>query len=236
MTDNPISPEGDFAERRAAARERAGQLQRELAEKGDGLAWFEALYEAAEGDPAQIPWAELAPRSALAEWLARDDRPHRGRAVDVACGLGDNAEGLAAAGYDVTAFDLSETAVAWARTRFPDSTVAYRQASLFDLPAAWRGGFDLVHEAYTIQALTPDMRARAMPLIADLVAPGGTLLVICRGRAEDEEVAGPPWPLAPSELAVFGACGLEEIRFERLAANDADKPTPEFRVTYSRAG
>ena len=119
MTDETIPPQGDFAERRAAARERAGRLQRDMAEKNDGLAWFEALYEAADGDPAQVPWADLAPRSALAEWLAREDRRHRGRAIDIGCGLGDNAEGLATAGYDVTAFDLSETAVAWARARFP---------------------------------------------------------------------------------------------------------------------
>ena len=235
MTNDSIPPQGDFAERRAAARERAGQLQRAMAEKDGGLAWFDALYKAAEGDPAQVPWADLAPRSALAEWLARKDHRHEGRAIDIGCGLGDNAEGLAAAGYDVTAFDLSETAIAWAQQRFPESTVAYRQANLFDLPAAWQGGFDLVHEAYTIQALTADVRTRAMPRIADLVAPGGTLLVICRGRAEDEEAVGPPWPLSPSELAVFRTYGLEEVRFERLAIH-ADRPTPEFRVTYSRAG
>ena len=92
-----------------------------------------------------------------------------------------------------------------------------------------------MHEAYTIQALSADLRPRAMGRIADLVAPGGTLLVICHGRAEDEEVAGPPWPLSRSELAVFRACGLEEARFERLAVGE-ENPVLQFRVTYSRAG
>ncbi|MEO0620212.1 MAG: methyltransferase domain-containing protein, partial [Pseudomonadota bacterium] len=81
--------------------------------------WFEELYAKADGKSGFIPWENAAPRDRLAAWLA--DNPGDGRtALDVGCGLGDNAALLAAAGYCVTAFDLSATAAEWARTRFPD--------------------------------------------------------------------------------------------------------------------
>lgn len=41
-------------------------------------------------------------------------------AVVVGCGLGDDAEALAAAGFAVTAFDVSGSAIAWAKERFPN--------------------------------------------------------------------------------------------------------------------
>lgn len=199
----------DFENRRAAARDRIDGLA-----GADGLdptlrkPWFEQVYDLAAGDPAAVPWADLAAKPALRDWLA--EHPGNGRsAVDIACGLGDNAEAIAAAGYRTTAFDLAAGAIAWARRRFPGSAVEYRVADLFDLPDAWTGRFDLVHECYTIQSLRGDLRRRAFAAIAALVAPGGRLLVICRSRADGAVAAGPPWPLSPQELAGFEACGLK---------------------------
>ena len=41
------------------------------------------------------------------------------------------------------------------------------------------------------------MAARA---IAETVAPGGTLLIIARGRDAGEDEGAMPWPLTPEEL------------------------------------
>ena len=57
----------------------------------------------------------------------------------------------------------------------------------FAPPPAWSEGFDLVLEAYTLQVLPADLRPVAARQIADMVAPGGTLLVIARGRGEGED-------------------------------------------------
>lgn len=216
-----------------AAHQLADSIQRSADERGDRLAWFDELYRAAKGDTALVPWAKLEPHPALAEWIARSGHLHEGAAMDVGCGLGDNAEYLSEAGYDVTAFDLSATAIDWARRRHPATRVAYHSADLFDLPAAWRGAFGLVHECYTIQALEADIRPGAMAQIASLVAPGGTLLVICRSRQDHESAEGPPWPLSSAELSPFVDAGLEQTGLERLTVTQ-DRTIAHIRATYRR--
>lgn len=200
-----------FMDRRDAARERLdGLFGAKGGKREDRSAWFDAVYETAGGDAAAVPWADLAPKAELVDWLAA--HPGKGaRAVDVGCGLGDNAEALAAAGYRTTGFDPSQRAVEWARQRFPESTIDYRAGDLFDLPAEWSGGFDLVHECYTLQALSGDLRERAFAAVASLVAPGGRLLVLTRTAPEGSMPDGPPWPLTPSELERFSTLGLERI-------------------------
>lgn len=170
---------------------------------------FEDLYASVGDDLDQVPWARFAPNSTLAEWL--DRRPVGGRALVVACGFGDDAEELARRGYDVTAFDLSETAIAWCRRRFPDSTVDYRIADL--LTAEWDQPFDLVVELYTIQSLPLADRRRVMAALAAPVAPGGTLFVRCFARADDEPVGLRPWPVSRAELAGLTEEGLAETSF-----------------------
>jgi len=222
----------DFMARRGRARDRIFS-ELGLGEKPEERkTWFDSVYDLAGEDAAAVPWADLKPKEALVGWLEtlRQGTP-RGRAIDVACGLGDNAEAMAGAGFAVTAFDFSDKAVQWAKTRFPDSSVDYVVADLLDAPGEWNGAFDLVHESYTIQALRDEMRVNAIPAIARLVVPGGTLLVICRGRDDGEEVEGPPWPLDRLELAAFESCGLEPVRFEDYI-EERDRPIRHFRVEY----
>lgn len=224
----------NFAERRAAARVRAGELQARSEAGGNDLAWFDELYRAAGGDPAQVPWADLEPHPGLAEWIGRSGWLHEGSAIDIGCGLGDNAEALSDAGYDVTAFDLSPRAVQWAQHRFAPTRVDYRTADLFELPHEWHHAFSFVHECYTIQSLKFEFRKNAFAAIAGLVAPGGCLLVICRSRADDAKPDGPPWPLSRTELARFERCGLKERSFEEFDERTPDRIIPHFRVIYER--
>lgn len=220
--------------RRELARARACELRHDHASRNDDFGWFEALYREAAGDVGAVPWAEAAPRLKLADWLAASGGPWgRGRAVDVGCGLGDNAMQLARAGWCVTAFDISPSAVSWARERFPGGEVDFRVADVLALPDAWRGGFDLVHETYNLQAMARAHVAEAMACIAALVAPGGKALVMCRGREENEQPQGPPWPLARAELQGFTRAGLSEIRFEDFE-DGSDPAIRHFLAEYQR--
>jgi SAM-dependent methyltransferase len=196
-----------------AARERAQRLARASLEQGAPTAWFEALYRQAGGDTAQIPWADLQANPALDAWIA-DPASLSGvrTAAVVGCGLGHDAEALAAKGLDVLAFDVSAEAVAWAKRLHPGTRVRYEVGDLFALPTAWRGRFDLVVEVYTIQALPARVRAPAVASILGLLAPGGRLFLFTRVRDDgpgsspvDELLAGPPWPLGRRELSGYVA-------------------------------
>ena len=198
------------------------------------LSRYDATYQAAARDADKVPWAEGRPKPLLADWLgAADIRGDGRRALVVGSGLGDDAEALAARGFTVTAFDLSPTAIAWTHERFPDSAVSYHVADLFDLPADWQGAFDLVVEIYTFQSLPPTIRPEAMDRVAALVAPGGELLVICRGREEHEPAPGPPYPLSRAELRRLEAGGLVgREAVDRL--DDETPPVRRFRLLYRR--
>ena len=129
----------DFAARREAARAKLDAIDPHRQEGGaeaDPLRrdWFEAVYRLADGDAACVPWGDLAPHPLLADWLAGQGSLAGLRALDVGCGLGDNAEALAAAGAKVHGLRFRGTAIGWAKRRFPQSAVDYRAEDLFALP------------------------------------------------------------------------------------------------------
>ena len=221
----------EFAARRLAARARLDAMDDAGASDPYRRAWFEAVYETAGDDPAQIPWADLNPHPLLAAWLASAAPPTSGaRALDVGCGLGDNAAAIAAKGWRVTGFDLSPRAIRWARSRF--SALDLVAADLFAPPPGWNAAFDLVHECYTLQALPNAPRTEAMERIARFLRPGGALLVIARARDGSGPASGPPWPLTRHQLMHFTAHGLRAEAVEQLA--DPTDGKPHWRALFRR--
>jgi ubiquinone/menaquinone biosynthesis C-methylase UbiE len=76
----------------------------------------------------------LKPNPNFIDWLNQRRVVGSGRAIKVGSGLGDDAEELSRRGFETTAFDISESAIAWSRKRFPQS---YRLGKLERLKVRW---------------------------------------------------------------------------------------------------
>jgi SAM-dependent methyltransferase len=215
------------------SREETRRRALEAHAREDFTGWFDELYRDVGGDWSRIPWANLEPNPHLVEWLASSPPGSDPSCLVVGCGLGDDAEALASAGYDVTAFDIAPTAVAAAKRRFPDTKVRYEVADALAPPASWTGRFGLVFESYTLQSIPSAPRAVAMRSIAGFLAPGGRLVVVCRGREGEPSSPHPPYPLTREDLAAFGALGLAERSFE-VFLDGEEPPVRRFRVEYRR--
>lgn len=214
-------------------RERIRELAAEYAARGDELGWFDAAYIEAGGDAEKLPWGDLEPNSFFKSWAERHKLRGAGRrALVVGCGLGDDARYLDDLGFSVTAFDLSPTAVEWAKQLSDGRDIQFETADLFQPFTGWFSAFDFVLEIYTIQPLPMELRSKAIDAVASFVAPGGSMVVVCRGRGDDEELEQLPWPLSRRDLSRFVENGLTEIGLDDFID---DEDTRRFVVEYRRS-
>lgn len=149
-----------------------------------------------------------------------------GRALDLACGEGRNALWLAERGWDVTAVDFSDVALARAR-----KLAAARGVGVDWIGAdvrTWEpppGAFGLVVLLYL--QLPAQERRPVLESAARAVAPGGTLLVVAHHAANlTEGYGGPSDPaVLATEAEVAGE--LPELRIVRAELVRRPVTTPE---------
>ncbi|MFP4311887.1 MAG: SAM-dependent methyltransferase [Nitriliruptoraceae bacterium] len=164
---------------------------------------------------ADLVWS-AGPNVFVAEQLA--DHP-RGRALDVAAGEGRNAIWLAEQGFEVEALDFSEVAAAKGRQLAAHRgvavifTVADVTEPLTVAPA------DVVLVAYL--HLPREVERDVLRRVADLVAPGGTFLLVAHARRNlTDGVGGPSDPSVlptPGEVtAALTGTGLEVVEAEEV--------------------
>lgn len=203
-------------------------------DRDEPTGWFDSIYTDAQGDHSAVFWADLEPSPYLLTWLKNCDFKHTERkAIVIGCGVGDDAEALSETGYEVTAFDISPEAIRLCKKRYPDTTVNYLVADLFDCPTQWAECFDLVYECNTIQVLPGKYRTLARDAMVSLLAQKGYLLVSCRSRLKEEQVEDIPLPLDKEEIDGFIRCGLSEKSFE--AYDDTqDPPVPHYFASYQK--
>ena len=192
--------------------------------------WFDGLYQEHKESHENIPWARQAVNPLLQSYLD-EGLEHKGKALVIGCGLGDDAMALEEAGYEVLAIDISKTALDLAKVRFPDSNIVFEKQDIFDMPEKYHEYFDFVFEAFTIQSLPVEFREKMVAAVADSVAVGGKLLLVAHKR--EEEFDGPPWPLTLDEVALFKATGLTELSHD-LHTEESKISNTRFRVLYKR--
>ena len=215
------------------ARENAKELAAKFIETGDATGWFDALYAEAEGNHDHIPWADLEPNKFLEIWAEQTNLQGNSNALVVGCGLGDDAKFLDDLGFKVTAFDISPTAIEWAKKIHAETSIEFVVADLFDTPTAWKNAFEFVLEVYTIQPLPLAMRETVIDAIADFVAENGKLVVVTRGREDDETPTELPWALSHKDLSRFEENGLKQTNFTEMLG-DEEEPVRRFVVEYIR--
>ena len=202
--------------------------------------YFESIYAGAHGDQARIPWADGQVSPALINWLnavAPSMIRCGARVATAGCGLGDDARELIRRGYEVCAFDCSETAVQWARSLDPENASSYVQADLTNPPARWRHRFDLAVEVNNIESLTPDLHGPTIAALSNLMTPHGRLLIICRGCEEPVGPQdGPPWPMTEAQLLEATAlAGLVPDGPVACFTDDETPPVQRIRAVFRRA-
>ncbi|HEX7896944.1 MAG TPA: class I SAM-dependent methyltransferase [Planctomycetota bacterium] len=114
--------------------------------------------------------------------LMYQGRLARGRALDLAGGLGENAACLALAGWRVVTCDLSDVAVARSKGRAVELKADVRVVQADALRLPFRGPFDLIVACRFLE------RAIA-PELVRLLAPGGTLF--CEQKTSGSYAIGP---------------------------------------------
>ena len=204
-------------------------------ENNDPTGWFDSIYKSANGDHTKVFWADLEPSPYFVSWLEKNpiDKPSK-RACVIGCGVGDDTEALSEFGFEVTAFDISVTAIELCKNRYKDTKVNYVVADLFDYPKEWFESFDVVYECNTIQVLPGDYRIKARIAMSSLICKDGYILVSCRSRNEGEKENAIPLPLTKGEMDEFvNSDKLKEISF--LAYDDEQIPSvPHFFGIYQR--
>ncbi|MGK4585769.1 class I SAM-dependent methyltransferase [Kitasatospora sp. HPMI-4] len=152
-----------------------------------------------------------------------------GRVLDLGCGEGGDAVWLARSGWQVTAVDVSATALERARAHAVEAGAADRiDFQRHDLGRTLpEGSFDLVSAQY-LQSQVEFPRDRVLHSAAELVADDGLLLVV-------DHAAAPPWsghfhehvfPTARETLTEIGLAP-DDWHLERLATPEREAVGPD---------
>ena len=178
-----------------------------MKEHNKASSWFDDMYRENEKSQEKIPWAKKRVNPLLEEYL-KSTKKHQGKALVIGCGLGDDAHALELAGYEVTAIDVSESALKQSKERFKESKIIFKKQDIFE----YKEVFDFVFEAFTIQSLPIEFRVKMIEAVANRVEKNGRLLLVAHKR--EHMFDGPPWPLEEEEVELFKTYGLSELSHE----------------------
>lgn len=133
------------------------------------------------------------------------------RVLELGCGTGANAVVLAKAGFDVTAIDLSPTAIDRARTRAEQEQVKISFSVCDILSEPWPDGpFDFIFDRGCLHTLG-DQKKDCVKRIAEHLAENGLWLSLI-GSAD-----APPREVGPPRMTVHEIAETVEEDFEILS-------------------
>ncbi len=188
-------------------------------------AGWEARYQ--ETAIERLPWYHSGLDSDIGRAL-RHYRIEGGTALDIGCGPGTQAVALAVLGFDVTATDLSPSAVASARLLAEAEQASIRFVVDDILNSCLSRPFDLIVDRGVFHCFADAADQQAyLGGVKRLLRPDGMLLLKCFHRDETRE-QGPPGRYAADDIRRLFADGFrlveaQESRFISPSQTDAPK-------------
>ena len=163
------------------------------------------------------PWERRNVAESWQPLLEGPDAPEPGRALDIGCGSGRDAVHLAGRGWQVTAVEFVDKALARAKQRAAEEGVEVRwvRGDVGELGRlGLEPGYSLLYDIGCIQSLSDSARRGAAAGLTELAAPGARLLffafkagrriMLPRGMDREHVVAllGDGWELQHTQSVV----------------------------------
>jgi SAM-dependent methyltransferase len=157
---------------------------------------------------------DLGGPAAVFKRLAQSGRFQPGRMLVPCAGRGHDAREFARHGFQVTAVDFSDWAVAeMQRLQSPEAPVEVRREDLFAMPAEFTGAFDYVLEYTCFCAIDPGRREEYADMVRRVLKPGG--IYIDLAFPMDQRPGGPPFTVSEGDVfRLFGDRGFDLIMQE----------------------
>lgn len=151
-----------------------------------------------EGTPR---WDLGQPAPAFVDWL-NTANPPPGRTIVPGSGRGHDALFFARHGFEVTAVDFAEAAIAATRAQAQAENLPVQclQRNIFDLVPDYHQQFDYGIEHTCLCAIDPALRPDYVRLMADLLQPGGLLVAAFFTHRRS---GGPPFGISLQEIAAL---------------------------------
>jgi len=121
-----------------------------------------------------------------------------GTALDLGTGPGTQAMALAERGFEVTATDLSETAIekALAKAKEKSLDISFRQDDILNSKLDQK--FDFVLDRGCFHVFPPEQRQNYIRVVDSLIKPKGYLFLKCFSQLETREAG--PYRFTPEEI------------------------------------
>lgn len=184
---------------------------------------WEARYQ--ETPSEQLPWFHTELDQNIASAIEEQGLTG-GRLLDLGCGPGTQSVALAALGFDVTASDVSETAVASARklAQQKDANITFYVDDI--LHSSLTGPFDVIVDRGIFHCFADAADQQAyLTTIHRLLRPEGMLLLKCFHQDETRE-QGPPGRYGEADIRHHFADRFELIKAHacRFSSSALDEP------------
>lgn len=177
-----------------------------------------------EKEIEEMPWyyAEMDPDlSAVLKSL----KIEKGRALDLGTGPGTQAIALAESGFEVTATDISGTAVKDASKRAAEKGLDINFIEDDILETRLDGEFDLIFDRGCFHTLQPDRRRDYVRIVHGLIRPGGYLFLKVMSHME-KLLEGGPYRFTPGDIHELFTPNFEVDSIDETVFHGTLNPEP----------